>query len=302
MLERNIRPILVTGTHRSGSTWVGKMLTISKSTYYLGEIFHPHDGRIDKTILNHWFLYIPSDSGAIHPMYNSLSEIIDLDFKWPNRSGIRKLLPSRLIAFRWSRKWFGIPRPIIKDPIAILASEWAARVFKMDVVGIIRHPAAFVVSLRKKKWSFPFTQLLDQTQLMEDHLYPLADLIKNPPNNFVEQGALAWLCLNTVLVKYIQRNSSWYIWRYEDICSEPLAAFNEIYSQVGLRMTPKIEKTIWDYSDTKNPIAENENNLIKRNSRGLRDSWRAMLSSNDVLSIRRLVEPVSNLYYSNSDW
>ena len=34
------RPILVTGSHRSGTTWVGKTIALSPSVTYIGEPFN----------------------------------------------------------------------------------------------------------------------------------------------------------------------------------------------------------------------------------------------------------------------
>ena len=39
-------------------------------------------------------------------------------------------------------------RPLVKDPIALLSAEWLAETFGMDVVVLIRHPAAFAASLQ----------------------------------------------------------------------------------------------------------------------------------------------------------
>ena len=150
------RPILVTGSHRSGSTWVGKMLDLSNQTYYLGEIFNPKDGRLSQKLLTNWFLYIPVEEGRDHDIYKPLEQILRLNFSWPNRLGVRSFLPSRLILFRHTYKWFGFPRPIMKDPIAVLSAEWLAQVFNMDVICLIRHPAAFVYSLAKANWDFNF--------------------------------------------------------------------------------------------------------------------------------------------------
>ncbi len=36
-MSDTLHPILVTGTHRSGTTWVGKMLAAGPSTAYISE-------------------------------------------------------------------------------------------------------------------------------------------------------------------------------------------------------------------------------------------------------------------------
>ena len=47
-------------------------------------------------------------------------------------------------------------RPLLKDPIAIMSCEWLAETFNMDVIVVIRHPAAFVASLKVAGWEFAF--------------------------------------------------------------------------------------------------------------------------------------------------
>ncbi|HUH21151.1 MAG TPA: hypothetical protein VLZ09_04715, partial [Gaiellaceae bacterium] len=44
------RPILVTGAHRSGTTWVGKMLALAPGVGYVHEPFNPRfsAGRFDR--------------------------------------------------------------------------------------------------------------------------------------------------------------------------------------------------------------------------------------------------------------
>jgi hypothetical protein len=278
------------------------MINLSAETYYLGEVFHPHNGCIDKNILTNWFMYVPLAARDAHRMYDPLHKMMRLDFQWPTQSKVRKILPSRLTVLKRTRKWFGVPRPVMKDPIAILSSEWLAETFSMIVIGLIRHPAAFVLSLKKKNWGFPFSQLRQQPQLLDDHLSAYADSIRKPPESFIEQGALAWLCLNHVFTTYIQNHPDWHIWRYEDICLEPVSSFKEIYRQSGLRFTPRTEKTVQDYSSQHNPVEYTQDHLIKRNSFTLRDFWRSELSREEILAIHRIVEPISYKYYSPEDW
>ena len=58
------KPILITGCHRSGSTWVGKMLSLPVRVIYVSEPFNPGYGL---KVFKNWFKYnnpnskIPSD-------------------------------------------------------------------------------------------------------------------------------------------------------------------------------------------------------------------------------------------------
>src|SRR5690606_27364425 len=63
-------------------------------------------------------------------------------------------------------------RTLIKDPIAIMSAEWIYKTFSTDVVIIIRHPAAFIASLKVKNWEFDFNEFLNQPDLMNSYLKP----------------------------------------------------------------------------------------------------------------------------------
>ena len=53
------RPILVTGAHRSGSTWTGKMLALAENAYYLHEPFNV--GLRPDSPFEDWFTYLDPD-------------------------------------------------------------------------------------------------------------------------------------------------------------------------------------------------------------------------------------------------
>ena len=307
MIERkdatpNTHPILVTGSHRGGTTWVGKMLDLSMGTYYVGEVFHPHAHRLPAPLLDHWFQYVCEENGQ--PYLEPLRQILTLSFRWRKRRGLRRFLPSRLILLQQTRRWFGYPRPIMKDPIAAFSAEWLAKTFNMDVVFLVRHPAAFVASLKRARWPVGFRTFLTQPRLVDDLLYPYVRQMENPPADFAERAALLWLCINHVLSTYAQRNAGWLNWRLEDVSEDPAAVFRSIYCDLGLKYTHRIQRAIGEYSSEKNLIEPNSGDLhlIRRNSRQVQKRWRALLSSVEVASIRRVAEPVSHLYYGNADW
>ena len=69
-------PILVTGMHRSGTTWVGKMLSAGTGTAYISEplnLFH-RPGVFDAPV-NNWYKYICEENQdaylhSFHKMVN----------------------------------------------------------------------------------------------------------------------------------------------------------------------------------------------------------------------------------------
>src|SRR5947209_3599913 len=156
----NIRkPIFVTGSHRSGTTWVGKMLAASPCVGYIHEPFNlTHRPGICTATFPYWFTYITEENEA--PYFEALKKTLAFHFD------IRAELPA-LQSFRHvgrmlkNYKNFSLYRfqhatPLVKDPIALFSSEWLAQRFDMNVVVLIRHPAAFTSSIKRLNWKHNF--------------------------------------------------------------------------------------------------------------------------------------------------
>jgi hypothetical protein len=303
-LLTNSAPMLITGSHRSGTTWVGKMLALSHHTYYLGEIFNPEAKLLHERVLKNWFRHIPVAEGEKNEIYPHLLRILQYRFQWPYRTGWRRFVPSRLNLIKYTRRWLHWPKPIMKDPIASLSAEWLAKCFNMQVMCLVRHPAAFVYSVMKAGWGFPYRSLLNQPQLIEEHLYSYLPKLKNPPNSHVERGALLWLCLYKVISTYINRNQEWLVMRIEDISDDPIPEFERIYNYFNLPYTYKIKRQVFQSSSTDNLIESplSDTSLIRRNSVAAQNVWRYKLSKDQIHRIRGIVEEVSCQYYTERDW
>lgn len=177
------KPILVTGSHRSGSTWVGKTIAASPSVGYIHEPFRPFSPRpmrVCEAWFDHWFTYISKQNETlcrreiaktIAFSYDVIGEIKKIES--PRDAAYLMRNFSRTIFYRFAQV-----RPIIKDPIAVFSAEWLAETFDMDVVVLIRHPAAFAGSLKRLHSTHPFADFLAQPLLMRDHLYPFESEIK----------------------------------------------------------------------------------------------------------------------------
>ncbi|UCF28983.1 MAG: sulfotransferase family protein, partial [Chloroflexota bacterium] len=56
-------PILVTGAHRSGTTWVGKMLAAGRETAYISEPLNVwHRPGVLRVPTQYWYTYINEDN------------------------------------------------------------------------------------------------------------------------------------------------------------------------------------------------------------------------------------------------
>ena len=59
------QPILVTGAHRSGTTWVGRMLSAARNTAYISEPLNVlHRRGVYRADVQNWYQYITPENEA----------------------------------------------------------------------------------------------------------------------------------------------------------------------------------------------------------------------------------------------
>lgn len=198
------------------------------------------------------------------------------------------------------------PRLVIKDPIAAFSAEWLCRTFDMDVVVVVRHPAAVVHSLVRLNWLLNFrTHILSQTELVREHLSDyLAVLERVGTDDPIGNAAVQWLITYKVLGDYIDRNPNWLVVWHENLALEPLLSFEELYGRLGLIFDDTVVKGIRTHTQDSNPVAAPQGQVtyLKRNSRAVVSWWRKSLSHEEVARIRTLTEPVASRYYKETDW
>lgn len=219
------KPILVTGSHRSGTTWIGKMICLAPKVGYIHEPFHC--GSKYGINAKYWFTYITQENESLY--YKNIRGILNFNydmFKMIKRidslKDIKSIIASQI---RYSYYRYRNARPLMKDPLAIFSAEWLAEKFDMDVVVMIRHPAAFVSSIKKLNWTHSFALFLEQQMLMKNHLYhfesEIEDCVKKQPD-IIDQGILLWRIIYFMVNKYRKTHKDWIFVRHEDIPRDPL--------------------------------------------------------------------------------
>ena len=210
----------------------------------------------------------------------------------------------RNVGFYLSRQTVGYPIPLLKDPIALLSSAWLARTFNMRVVAIIRRPAAFLQSVKRRQEDFDFSDLRDQAELMKDYLFVLEDEIRHPPEKYAKRIGLAWLCLNLVLHRQMQENAGWLLVRHEDLALRPELEFRKVFSFLQIPFTETIREKIINSTSLENPVqpSRGQRNKVMRNSSVLVHQWKQRLSEGEIAAVKEVTEPIASHYYSETDW
>jgi len=308
MGDLTLTPILVTGTHRSGTTWVGKMLAADPMTAYISEPLNVlHRPGVFHAKVKHWYQYVCEDNESEY--LTAFQELLEFDYHlWDEIRSLR----SRRDFLRMGRDFLifynGLmrgQRALLKDPFAIFSTPWFAKRLNCKVVITVRHPAAFASSLKRLKWPFDFQDLLDQPLLMRDHLGPYREQMQSiGPEDVIGQAALLWKLIYRSVHKACERNPGFIIVRHEDLSLDPVPGYRALYTSLGLEFTPRVEKTILNSSSSENPgeLSRKRVHGFKLDSRANLDNWKKRLTTEEIERVRTMTEDVSTLYYSNAEW
>jgi hypothetical protein len=306
------RPILVTGSIRSGTTWVGKLLGTAPGIAVIHEPFNV-DHQLGMFAHRWSYQYTYLTEGA--PESTSVEDALrdTLSYKYRPLLHIRKVesLPRSLGLLRdlprsWFRRHVSHPRPLLKDPIALFSAEWLAERFDMDVVIMIRHPGAFAWSYVRIAEPNRLTDLIQQRSLREGPLQPFADEIERAARaeDPIHQAAVLWRVIYATVTGFQERHPEWVVVRHEDLSTHPYDTFPDLLARLDLPFTEKTRRFIELTTNGQNPVEAPGHKLhhIRRNSLENVIAWQRRLSQSEISQIRGLTEDVSGLYYTDSSW
>ncbi|MEO0407059.1 MAG: sulfotransferase [Cyanobacteria bacterium P01_A01_bin.135] len=302
------KSILVTGAHRSGTTWVGKMLAAAPHTSYVHEPFNIcNTSRVIVPPFTNWFQYISEENGDKYE--DSLKKI--LAHEYPLQNKLRKVKSFQQVATVAKEQGQFLAHrvrnstPIVKDPIAVFSAAWLAETLNMNVLMMIRHPAAFCSSLKLKNWQYDFSNFLDQPLLMERYLGKFEGEIREHAaenKDIISQAILLWNCIYSRISAYKDEHPDWLFLRHEDISTDPVGSFQTVYALLGLKFTPRVESTILASSGLHNPVEQQSDNEFIRNSKKNILNWQTRLTEAEILRIREGTAEVASQFYSESEW
>ena len=302
------QPILVTGSHRSGTSWVGRMISQSP---IIGEIWEPlnihNRPGICACNFDVWYPYINKNNGHLYK-----KAIRDcLLFKYNFGAEIKAIQSLKDVArmgkdiTRFAMMRAQNRRPLQKDPMAFFSVEWLAQTFDMQVIVLIRHPAAFAGSLKRLDWQFPFSHLLSQTELITDYLQNYeSEIIHYAKRDqlLVTQANLLWNMIYSVVLRLQKRHPDWLFLRHEDLSLNPIKEFKSIYEFLGLDFTPKIKEKIRAYTTVDNLKEHYRSRSVRCNSAENIRNWEKQLTPDEITQTRKITAKVANNFYKDEDW
>jgi Sulfotransferase family len=296
---------------RSGTTWVATMLAAGGEVVYVNEPLNPihPPGRspgILRASVEHRFQYIcPDNESGYLDAYRDLlalryHPIAELRRNHRPTDVVRMAAyTSRFLAGRARGR-----RVMIADPFAVLSSEWFGRRLGCRVVVVVRHPLAAVSSRKRLGWRFAVGELRRQDLLVRDLLDPLGLEHLDPQPDLLGEGAQLWTVIHRVVAEVRDRIPEIHVVRHEDLSTEPLARFAELYERLGLEFGDRSRRAVRAATSGSNPaeLDVDRPHRVRLDSRANLHNWRNRLTAGEVAQIRAICADAAAPFYPEPEW
>lgn len=301
-------PIVVTGSHRSGTTWVGRMLCLSGEAGYIHEPLNPV--RRPSWMVHpvpYWYVHVTEANEDLYAAdleramsfrYPLIENLIRL--RRPHHLGMMSSDISRVVQARLSSA-----RPLLKDPFALFSAEWLQSRYRADIVITVRNPVAFVGSIKRLNWRFKFKTLLSQGALMRDHLAGFEGAMRRCRDedvDVVEQGIVLWNVLHHAIAELRDEHPEWSVVRHEDLAADPVASFEALYAATGLRWDDGVAERVRAFStaDTGKELPMWRHGSVRRDSRSATETWKLRLTDEEVERVRSGTGEIAARFYEGA--
>jgi hypothetical protein len=304
-----MRGILVTGSHRSGTGWVGQVLAASPRR--VGYIWEPfsilHRPGTCVARFEHWFPYVCDENEA--QVRGPVADM--LAWRYAYGAELRAVRSpkdaARMVrdAARFARNRRAGALPLLKDPIAVFSAEWLADRFAARPVLLVRHPAAFAASIKRLDLRHPFGHFLAQPLMMRDWLSSYAAQLERyaaEEQDLVDQAILLWNVIHHAIAAYRTRYPEWTLVRLEDLSRRPLDEFHAIFDRLSLPYDTGVDRLIVATSDASNPVEARTADSIRRDSAAHVWNWKRRLSNEEIERVRTGTATIADRFYGPEDW
>lgn len=278
------RWIFVTGSPRSATTFVGRVLAAPLGADYIHEPFNPDCGvlpRDGSPGAERLYPYVREGGRDQARFDETFRRILRYDFDlrtgyYRNDTTLRRLI-KRVVGSRGPfhlrlAKLNPFHRiAVLKDPTGCLLPEYLAARFGVRPVVLVRHPVPFVASALRLGWRLDLAPLRAQPDLVGDHFADEPGFLESDCSDPLEGAALLWRALNKVLLAQARRHPEWPLVTHEALCEQPVAVFRALHEGLDLPWTAGVERRVrrWTAPGNRIDAARGRVQDFKRNSAGL---------------------------------
>jgi hypothetical protein len=298
--------ILVTGLHRSGTTFVGDVLRRAG----LFQVFEPMNRDYGSVLVDRWKPHPDSVTRDGRAYREVADAMITRRIRWKpalqsrhavaRAAGCALGLHRRALAYQlgWLAQAWRPRRRLFKDPDLVFFADDLERRHGFQVVILVRHPCAFYASVKRLGWRFPLDELLEQRALVERHLARYAEHLAVRPRSHAEEAAILWLFVYSTLRDLLAGNPRLLLLRHEDVAERPLPTFKALCRRLGLDFDARLAARLARATGGRRVAARaNRAHDLVRDARALASHWTQALDPGEVKQIRGVVEPVYGFYY-----
>ncbi|MGH2766895.1 MAG: hypothetical protein ACRDKA_13450, partial [Actinomycetota bacterium] len=257
----------------------------------------------------HWYQYVCGENEA---EYVRLVEDV-VAFRYPPETLLRVRHPRQAFQVAEEAPWalwhrLRGSRPLIKDPIALMSAGWLAERFGMEVVVMIRHPAAFAGSLVRLDWPrFDFRNWADQPLFLRDLAGPYREAIRSfdpERQDLIDESVLLWNVIHHVIGGYRDRHPEWAFVRHEDLAEEPVKGFRGLFERLDLVWDGTAQRIIVRSStdEARKEVPAHLHRTVRRDSRSARWTWARRLTPDQLERVREGTAEVASAFYGDEDW
>lgn len=255
--------IFVTGMIRSGTTFLGKILSYPISVDYIHEPFHGAYTLPDRLQLLPRYVRRGQQSENVQDYRTQIEKLLSYEIGTRTSSYEGDPWQRKLIkAVVGSRGPFYLrlaklnpfhTAAVIKDPIARLVTEFLFLEFGVKPVIIVRHPVSLAASLQRLGWYPEVHEFRVQPDLIEDYLQDEENVLhRSWPNRLLEAMG-AWRLTYKVLLQQAARHEGWQIVTHEELSREPVVVAKRLYEALELPWSERVADQVRAWTSSSNP-------------------------------------------------
>jgi hypothetical protein len=273
------KSILVAGTARSGTTWLGDLIASQIPSRILFEPFHPE--LVPEYRGFHYFQYMRP--GTENPEFRAFARKVftgETRNHWIDHQNEQIYSQYRLI----------------KEIRINLALKWLHDNFpEVPILFLLRHPCAVVLSRMQLGWATDsdIEPFLSQADLVTDYLGEHLELIRNAKME-EEKHAIVWSISNLVPLGQFMPGELKIVY-YENLCTQPEIELRSLFASIGQKYeSPRLDQI-------NQPSQTTRISSAVVSGRDKVTHWKKKLSPAQIDTILRVVESFGlNHLYADS--
>ncbi len=300
--------VYVTGVPRSGTTFVGQVLSFPLSVDYIHEPFNPACGT--HGMRRRDFYMRPSlDTQEMQAYDAHIQRIFTYDFtlrtSHHKKDSTWRKLAKNIVG---SRGPFYLrlaklnpfhEAAVIKDPTASLLTEYLYSRFNVKPVVVIKHPVSLAASLKRLNWWSDLRKLKGQQHLVDDYFAEELDFLNQQWPSAIVSSAAHWRAVHKVLLAQASKYPDWQVVTIEKISANPVSEFKKLYEALDFPWSSQVEKKIRRMTGQSGSAEAREGRVqdLRRDSASIFELRRNSLTKEERKAIFDVVEDVALQLY-----